>query len=81
MGQSASNRITEGLKHITADVSCTPDEFRRDMQPDGAALLEAILNLGYAQMGRAPASRGRVGMTEAGRRRLVDADKPEAVEG
>lgn len=80
MGIDQSKRITEGLHYLAGEISVDRDEFRRDNQPDGAALLEAVRNLGYVAPGKTPATRDRLGLTDAGRRRLASAESRESVE-
>jgi len=71
MGIQESSRITEGLRYLAGEFSVDRDEFRRDNQPGGAALLEACSNLGYVGRGVTPETRDRFALTDAGRRRLA----------
>lgn len=66
-----ADRITEGLRYLAGEFSADRDEFRRDNQPHGAALLEACTNLGYAARGNTAATCDRFALTGAGRRRLA----------
>lgn len=67
----AADRITEGLRYLAGEFSADRDEFRRDNQPDGAALLEACQSLGYAARGNTATTCDRFALTGAGRRRLA----------
>ena len=74
MGTQASERITVGLGYLNREMSASRDEFRRDNQPSGDHLLQAVINLGYAQRGRDHDNVDRVALTDAGRRRLQAVD-------
>lgn len=80
MGNHASNRITQGLRYLAEQFSAHRDEFRRDNQPDGAALLESCSNLGYVARGTTRETFGRHALTAAGRRRLAAVDRGDAIE-
>lgn len=75
-----TNRITDGLRYLAGEFSADKDDFRRDCQPHGAALLEACRNLGYAGYGQTPETRDRIALTPAGRRRLAAAEAPPGAE-
>lgn len=62
-----TDRLTEGLKYVATELSCTADEFRRANQPAGDMLLDALLSTGYVRV-----ERERIGVTAMGLRRLAD---------
>lgn len=70
-----TDRITDALRYLAAEVSCSRDEFRRDHQPHGAMLLDGLLTSGYVL------TRGdRIALSEAGRRK-VQAEAPVEAAG
>lgn len=77
MGQAETNRITDGLRYMARELSASRDEFRRDHQPDGAALLEGMVSHGYLARGTTAETWDRYGLTPAGRRRLAAAEAPD----
>lgn len=67
---NATSRITAALAYLAAEVSCSRDEFRRDNQPAGDMLLQAVLSSGYV------VTRGdRLALSPMGQRR-VQAEAP-----
>lgn len=74
MDNTASLRITDGLRYLAGEFGATRDEFRRDNQPHGDALLLACESLGYVGRGKTPETRDRVSLTPAGMRRLADVE-------
>jgi hypothetical protein len=62
-----ADRIADGLRYLTAELSATPEEFWRDNRPQGAMLLEGLRSQGFVI-----ARQGRVAVSDAGRRRLAD---------
>lgn len=70
------DRIQSGLRWLASEFSAEPAEFHQAHGNGGAMLLEGLLSKGYAQ-----AKRGRVAVTEAGRRVIADkAPEPDEVE-
>jgi len=81
MDHVASLRITEGLRYLAGEFSASRDEFRRDNQPHGDAVLLACESLGYVGRGQTPETRDRLALTPAGMRRLADVEPELANEG
>jgi hypothetical protein len=79
MGIRESDRITDGLRYVAGELSVHRDEFRRDNAPGGAALLEGCESLGYLQRGDGE-SGDRYALTDAGLRRLADAEPAPSAE-
>ena len=79
MGFRESDRITDGLRYVAGEFSVHRDEFRRDNAPGGAALLAGCESLGYLQRGDGE-SGDRYAMTDAGLRRLADAEPAPSAE-
>ncbi|TPG08312.1 hypothetical protein EAH88_11810 [Rhodanobacter glycinis] len=77
MGIQESTRITEALRYVAGEFSVHRDEFRRDNQPNGSALLEGCESLGYLRRGDGESGE-RYAMTDAGRRRLADVEPAPA---
>lgn len=77
MSPATSARITDGLRYLAREVSASRDEFRRDNQPEGAALLEGLGSHGYIQRGDKPETWDRYALSPAGRRRLAAAEAPD----
>jgi hypothetical protein len=75
-----ADRITDGLRYLVGEFSADRDEFRRNNQPHGAALLDACQNLGYVARGQTAETRDRVALTAAGRRRLAAVEAPPSAE-
>lgn len=69
-----TDRLTEGLKFVAEELSCSNDEFRRAHHPGGDMLLTALETRGYVNR------RGdRIAVSAAGQRRLRElAPAPEA---
>lgn len=77
MSDAISARITDGLRYLAREVSANRDEFRRDNQPEGAALMEGLASHGYIRRGATPETFDRYALTAAGRRRLAAAEAPD----
>ena len=60
--------VTDGLRFLAAEFSCTQDEWR-EHHAGGDMLLEGLVSRGYAL-----AQRGRFAVSDAGRRRLEAVD-------
>ncbi len=65
-----TDRIAQGLQWLAAEISAEREEFGRENQPDGAALLEGLVSHGYAME-----QGGRFGVSPAGFRRLEAAQQ------
>ena len=60
-----TDRPTHALRHLSAEFSLSPTEFRREHQPGGDMLLTGLINNGYAH-----SKGGRVAVSDMGRRKL-----------
>lgn len=63
-----NDRVRDSLKYLEREFSVDADEFRRDNAPGGEMLMMGVLSKGYARQ-----ERGRIGLTDAGRARMVAA--------
>jgi hypothetical protein len=70
------SRIDDALRYLAEQISATREEFWRDNQPGGSALLEGVLSHGYVMR-----KGDRVALSPAGHRRLKAVEPaPSAVD-
>lgn len=67
--------LDDALRHLTAEFSLTDDEFRRAFPGD--QVRDGLLAHGYILRSR---SNQRLAVSDKGRARLADVDKPDADE-
>lgn len=69
------DRIDEGLRWLSAEFSCTRDEFGRGLR--SILLLDSLVSLGYVRHDK---RQDRYSVTDRGRRRLAASDAAIGVE-